>query len=449
MSFTAAAGGFVVGLLSLSVVGGQSNWGETDLTQVCAVEGGTVDLTCDYKYPHTTNHQTTRVMKELWFTKEGKAPVDLRTDSNYTNRWWCDCNEYGCILRITNLKKCDSGIYKYKIRTNHPAGVCLQAIQLSVTDLRVEVTKLHKTRGSKSVELNCQHSCPPHRVYMWFSNGRVMIRETSSSVFVPFQSTDRFSCAVRGFENITSPPVYAPNRPVVAVSPSGEIMEGSSVALTCGSDASPAATYTWYKRESFRNISHGAQLNFTSIQPSDSGGYYCTAENKLGVKRSQYTHIDVECAPTLLSVTSGGRTQSRASVSPGSGKYIAVGMIAAVLLTVAFATVFLWIRKKGVLKESSEPEDRPDNMGQRLPDAAQPEEQFHLHYASIHFINNQTDPPHCNMRADQTHRNMKDEDLTEYSAVKLKNAALRNKNQDVRQDPSELYSTVNKARGTQ
>ncbi len=33
----------------------------------------------------------------------------------------------------------------------------------------------------------------------------------------------------------------------VSVSPSGEIVEGSSVTLSCSSDANPAANYTWYK----------------------------------------------------------------------------------------------------------------------------------------------------------------------------------------------------------
>ena len=38
-----------------------------------------------------------------------------------------------------------------------------------------------------------------------------------------------------------------PKLPSVSVSLSGEIVEGSSVTLTCSSDANPAAKYTWYK----------------------------------------------------------------------------------------------------------------------------------------------------------------------------------------------------------
>ncbi|CAL8401720.1 unnamed protein product [Gadus morhua 'NCC'] len=41
----------------------------------------------------------------------------------------------------------------------------------------------------------------------------------------------------------------APKTPSVTVSPSGEIEEGSSVTLSCSSDANPAANYTWFKKK--------------------------------------------------------------------------------------------------------------------------------------------------------------------------------------------------------
>ncbi len=87
-----------------------------------------------------------------------------------------------------------------------------------------------------------------------------------------------------------------PKLPSVSVSPSGEIVEGSSVTLTCSSDANPAANYTWYKRDAnFKSLSEDQQLVFSSIQSSDSGEYYCTAENKLRKRTSRYILIDVKC----------------------------------------------------------------------------------------------------------------------------------------------------------
>ena len=94
-----------------------------------------------------------------------------------------------------------------------------------------------------------------------------------------------------------SPP-DGPKLPSVSVSPSGEIIEDSSVTLTCNSDVNPAARYTWYKKTvnpDLQPLSKEPQLVFSSIQSSDSGEYYCTAENELGKKTSEYIFIDVKC----------------------------------------------------------------------------------------------------------------------------------------------------------
>uniref|UniRef100_A0A3B4EUM8 Ig-like domain-containing protein n=1 Tax=Pundamilia nyererei TaxID=303518 RepID=A0A3B4EUM8_9CICH len=74
-------------------------------------------------------------------------------------------------------------------------------------------------------------------------------------------------------------PADAPKPPSVSVRPSGEIKEGTSVTLTCSSDANPAATFVWYKTNGRIPLSKEPQLVFRSIQPSDSGQYYCIAAN--------------------------------------------------------------------------------------------------------------------------------------------------------------------------
>ena len=74
-------------------------------------------------------------------------------------------------------------------------------------------------------------------------------------------------------------------------------MEGSSVTLTCSSDANPAATYTWYKRSGDKQVqllSEETQFVLSSIRSSDSGEYNCTAENELG-RSSANISITVKC----------------------------------------------------------------------------------------------------------------------------------------------------------
>ena len=84
----------------------------------------------------------------------------------------------------------------------------------------------------------------------------------------------------------------APKPPSVSVSPSGEIMEGSSVTLTCSSDANPAANYTWYKEDEDSPTASGQIFTITNITAEHGGKYQCEAQNTQG--RSNTTlHLTV------------------------------------------------------------------------------------------------------------------------------------------------------------
>ena len=87
----------------------------------------------------------------------------------------------------------------------------------------------------------------------------------------------------------------APRLPFVLVSPSAEIVEGSSVTLTCSSDANPAANYTWYKEKQTLIQGPEGVYNFSSISSEDRGNYYCKSENKYGQTNSTSVFIDVQC----------------------------------------------------------------------------------------------------------------------------------------------------------
>ncbi|KAF3852817.1 hypothetical protein F7725_006172 [Dissostichus mawsoni] len=74
--------------------------------------------------------------------------------------------------------------------------------------------------------------------------------------------------------------LHAPKPPSVSVSPSAEIEEGSSVTLTCSSDANPAANYTWYKEDEDSPKASGQIFNITDFRAEHSGSYSCGAQNK-------------------------------------------------------------------------------------------------------------------------------------------------------------------------
>ncbi|XP_038550821.1 B-cell receptor CD22-like [Micropterus salmoides] len=169
-------------------------------------------------------------------------------------------------------------------------------------DLQVQVIRSTVHQIYTMAQLKCLGSCrpPDHSSYIWFKNGQ-KVQTKTSSYSVNVYPADSYSCAVKGQEGFPSPSVYAPKLPSVSVSPSAEIVEGSSVTLTCSSDANPAAKYTWYK-ENQTLLSEEPQLVFSSIQSSDSGEYYCAAENQLGRKTTKYI-INVKYAPKLPSVS--------------------------------------------------------------------------------------------------------------------------------------------------
>ncbi|XP_034543847.1 B-cell receptor CD22-like [Notolabrus celidotus] len=181
-----------------------------------------------------------------------------------------------------------------------------------------------------SVTLNCSSDANPAAVtYTWYKNGNPDFKPFSKEAQLVFRSiqpsdSGEYHCEAenqlgkRTSEHLTIDVKYAPKLPSVSVSPSAEIVENSSVTLTCSSDANPAAvTYTWYKNGNpdVQPFSKEAQLVLRSIQPSDSGEYHCDAVNKLGKGTSEHLTIDVKYGPKLPSVSVTGEIVEGSSVS--------------------------------------------------------------------------------------------------------------------------------------
>ncbi|XP_025763733.1 B-cell receptor CD22-like [Oreochromis niloticus] len=135
--------------------------------------------------------------------------------------------------------------------------------------------------------------------YHFFQNNSTLritdLRESDSAQYKFRFETNSRSGRYTGTPGVTLLVTDAPIRLSVSVTLSGEIVEGSSVTLTCSSDANPAASYTWYKQNDQKPLSKDSQLIFSSIQSSDAGEYYCIAVNDLGTKRTGHNIIIVNC----------------------------------------------------------------------------------------------------------------------------------------------------------
>ncbi|XP_047431909.1 carcinoembryonic antigen-related cell adhesion molecule 1-like [Mugil cephalus] len=257
--------------------------------------------------------------------KNPSQPEDLSEDPQYSGRVQVlETTGGSSTLRISDLRESDSSEYHFKFTTQgFEWRSVLPGTTVTVTALQVEVTRIISVHQfDTEAELKCLSSCSPadHVSYVWFKNKQEISKQQLSTVAVNFSPGDIVSCALRGHEDHQSPSVYRPKLPSVSVTPSAEIMEFSSVTVTCSSDANPAANYTWYKDKTL--VGEEPQLVFSSIQSSDSGEYHCTAENVLGTRSSENIHINVKY----------------------TDKTAAVGTITAVVLAVSVLAVFLWIR---------------------------------------------------------------------------------------------------------
>uniref|UniRef100_A0A3Q3L125 Ig-like domain-containing protein n=1 Tax=Mastacembelus armatus TaxID=205130 RepID=A0A3Q3L125_9TELE len=108
--------------------------------------------------------------------------------------------------------------------------------------------------------------------------------------------------------------LYPPKLLSVSVSPSAEIVEGSSVTLTCSSDANPAANYTWYKENEESPKASGQIFTITDIRPEHSGKYYCEAQNTRG-RHNTTSHLTVVAGRFFSLLTYRGL----AHLCPGCG----------------------------------------------------------------------------------------------------------------------------------
>ncbi|XP_047433425.1 uncharacterized protein LOC125003501 [Mugil cephalus] len=212
MRFKVAEAGFVVFLLSSSVVLGQTDHGVTySSTQICAVEGSTVEISCSYTYPSRINDNITVVEKAVWFTKmEGGEPVDLMTDAEFSGRVQYHCDENKCTLRISDLRERDSAEYKFRFTTNQPGGKYTGSpgVTLTVSVLHVEAKTRDPTLYPRWADVKCRSRCRLFaRSYVWYKNGENMNKNTYS-IQQFFEWGDSVSCAVKGFEKFPSPPQY-------------------------------------------------------------------------------------------------------------------------------------------------------------------------------------------------------------------------------------------------
>ncbi|XP_045078690.1 B-cell receptor CD22-like [Coregonus clupeaformis] len=282
--------------------------------RICVLKNSTVDISCSYTHPSSYIEEGS-----FWFTQ--KDPVDLSSYSEYAGRVRYNRNtENHHTMIITDLTENDSAEYKFRLLTTDEGRFSgIPGVILTVTGILLEMDPTSVSERER-VTLRCRTKCPVglNPTYIWYKNGQRLtnpITSYNSLILDPVCSEDagNYSCAVKGFERILSPEEtltvrYGPKSTSVSVSPSGEIVEGSSVTLTCSSDSNPPVDkYTWYKKNgvyypSTTYMTAGPHLVFNQIKSSVTGQYYCEVYNGIKTGRSEYINVNVKYAPKNTSV---------------------------------------------------------------------------------------------------------------------------------------------------
>ncbi|XP_053085642.1 B-cell receptor CD22-like [Pangasianodon hypophthalmus] len=209
-------------------------------------------------------------------------------------------------ITLTDVTQQDQRTY------NFMATPCsFQVVHLSVTELQVDMVPDSVLEGY-AVTLTCKTTCrlTDTPTFTWYKSGSELYSIYNSNLLhlpaVSQEDSGSYSCAVKG-QSYRSPAVtlnvyYPPKRVSVSISPSGEIVEGSSVTLTCSSDANPPVhDYTWYKETSF--IRTGQSYIINRIRSEDSGEYKCNVRNQYGEKYSDGATLNVLYPPKRVSVS--------------------------------------------------------------------------------------------------------------------------------------------------
>ncbi|XP_062865652.1 B-cell receptor CD22-like [Trichomycterus rosablanca] len=261
-------------------------------------EGAAVTLTCKSTCTLTYNPTFT------WYRNQQQ----LQTTTTYYYYPYYYYTE----LYLQSVRMEDGGRYQCAVGDHRSSPVTL-----NVGCLQVEVPET-VTEGS-DVTLRCKITCrlTDNPIITWYRNKQQLhtantYTTTYSSTYtyndlylwpVRMEDGGRYQCAVgdRRSSAVTLNVEYPPKRVSVSVSPSGEIMEESSVTLTCSSDAKPAASYQWFEGTSYKET--GETFTIHEIRSDDGGEYKCRARNELGDQYSTAVNIDVHYPPRSVSVT--------------------------------------------------------------------------------------------------------------------------------------------------
>ncbi|XP_073731962.1 B-cell receptor CD22-like [Misgurnus anguillicaudatus] len=184
----------------------------------------------------------------------------------------------------------------------------------------VSVFPSNSVLEGSSVTLICSSDGNPAvSNYTWYRQNGTQLQLLQTRYNITFNVTDRtqagpYYCQAQNLYGTQNTSVlldiqFSPKNTSISVMPSSTVLEGYPVTLNCSSEANPPNNYTWYRDIGGRLqlIQTGLNLSYSAINRTQSGRYYCVAQNKYGQQNSSVL-LDIQYPPNGTSI----------SVSPSS-----------------------------------------------------------------------------------------------------------------------------------
>ncbi|XP_036412877.1 B-cell receptor CD22-like [Colossoma macropomum] len=266
--------------------------------EICALKGSTVFMNGTYTHPEGLT------VRETFWTIDSNQTPDLSKNPDYSGRveYFTDEQKHFS-LKLSDVMEKDEHQYCFRIKTNVDKEKWLgkPGVNLRITDLHVEAPE-EVTEGETAV-LTCKTTCSlTDPTFIWYKNGHPLTTKTIKNNQLHLQTVSSedagsYSCAVRGYQHLHSTAHnltvrYPPKNVSVSISPSGGVLVGFSVDLSCSSDANPPVkNYSWFKEGGTPPVGSGH-----SYSPLQSGSYYCEAQNEHGAQRSDLMPVNLNAA---------------------------------------------------------------------------------------------------------------------------------------------------------
>ncbi|KAK7149534.1 hypothetical protein R3I94_008996 [Phoxinus phoxinus] len=194
-------------------------------------------------------------------------------------------------------------------------------VQYPPKNTSVSVLPSGSVLEGSSVTLTCSSDANPAVLnYTWSRKSERELKQLRTGDTLTFNKTDPtqrgwYHCTAQNKHGCQESSVmldiqYPPKNTSVSVLPSGSVLEGSSVTLTCSSDANPAVlNYTWSRKSEreLKQLRTGDTLTFNKTDPTQRGWYHCTAQNKHGCQESSVM-LDIQYAPKISPSSGCNRT---------------------------------------------------------------------------------------------------------------------------------------------